>query len=328
MTSRQPSLDNLFDAGYSRPRDNALLETVRLLSNIWRHPANRDSRVRSVARFVGWQIRKRVLKRQKEIEYHGTRLICYPDSHSTSTAIYFNGLPDYSEMRFMQDYLKLGDGFLDLGANMGLYSLLARSCVGSKGFVDAFEPMPSTAVRLSEQIAANGFGNVAIHKLVACDRNEVVTFGLSDSDSLMHLQRDDEARNEQAHQLQGTRLDNWVGERKFAMAKMDIEGSEPIALAGASRMLAEANPPVWLTEIAGYSKLYGVPTHEFIAKARADGFEPTVYDPENRKLIDVDRPWELPIKNIFLIAAAHRDDVNNRLTARENSINEDVEQHA
>lgn len=305
-----------FDAGYSKPRDNALLEILRILSNIWRHPANTNCKARSVVRFMAWQLRKRVLRHRMDIDYHGARLICYPDSHSTSAAVYFNGLPDYPEMRFMQDYLRKGDGFLDLGANMGLYSILARRCVGDTGSVDAFEPIQSTADRLAEQIALNDFDNVFIHQLVACDRNDVVTFGLADSDSLMHLQRDNETSSAQAWQLQGVRLDDWVGDRRFAMAKMDIEGSEPVVLAGAPGMLAEANPPVWLTEIAGYSKLYGVPTHEFIAEAGAKGFEPAIYDPETRELNVVPRPWELPIKNVFLISMDHRDEIDARLNAR------------
>ena len=84
-----------------------------IIGAIWIHPANRPRRVRSIAAFFAWQFVKHVLKRPVVIRFHNRKLKCYPDSTSTSGALYFGGLPDYWEMKFLQAYLRPGDNFID-----------------------------------------------------------------------------------------------------------------------------------------------------------------------------------------------------------------------
>jgi hypothetical protein len=64
-------------------------------------------------------------------------LRCYPHSTSASGVIYC-GLPEWAEMRFLLDYLRPGEGFVDVGANIGTYSLLAASVPDVVAW--AFEP--------------------------------------------------------------------------------------------------------------------------------------------------------------------------------------------
>ena len=54
--------------------------------------------------------------------------------------IYFNRLPDPAEMLFLKRYRCPGDGPIDAGANVGVYTLLMAGLVGSSGRVLAFEP--------------------------------------------------------------------------------------------------------------------------------------------------------------------------------------------
>ena len=70
------------------------------------------------------------------------KIRCYPNSSSASKIIYFSAFPDFYEMGFMKDYLRPGDNFIDGGANIGLYTILAASLVGNNGKVVAFEPSP------------------------------------------------------------------------------------------------------------------------------------------------------------------------------------------
>ena len=55
---------------------------------------------------------------------------------------------------------------LDIGANIGFFSLLAAKCVGASGKVIAFEPNPSTADILEKNIALNGFKNILIASIL------------------------------------------------------------------------------------------------------------------------------------------------------------------
>ena len=263
-------------------------------------------------RFFGWQIFKRTLKRPLVIGFHGKKLKCYPGSTSTSAAIYFNGLSDYWEMKFIQAYLRPGDNFLDIGANAGVYTVLAAACVGASGSVDALEPMDTTARWIEEQISLNKLSNVEVHRLAAGDKEQVVDFGYANDSSMMHMQRAGEPADA-AVRVQGVRLDSFKPRKHYAMAKMDIEGAEPLALQGAANKLHQANPPVWLLELAGYSQHYGMRSDEVLDLLKSAGYECAVYKSETRQLVFTDRPWELDVQNVLAVSRAHKHMVLRRI---------------
>jgi FkbM family methyltransferase len=279
---------------------------------IWRHPGNRQRRIRGLARFLGWQFIKHALNRPVVISFHGKRLKCYPDSTSTSGALYFSGYPDYWEMKFLQAYLRPGDNFLDVGANTGVYSILASAYIGAEGHIDAFEPVERTAARIEEQSALNGLDNLRVHRLAVCDQDGQFEFGYSSSDAMMHLRRTGEQAPNKI-QVTGIQLDKFEPYLHYALGKMDIEGAEPLALAGAKERLRQANPPVWLLELAGYSTLYGVSSDEVVQQLADAGFECAVFHPETATLEYTGDPWMLGVQNVLAVASTHRDFVAQRL---------------
>lgn len=240
------------------------------------------------------------------------KLNCYPASTSTSAAIYFNGLPDYWEMKFILHYLKPGDNFLDIGANAGVYTILAAACVGENGSVDAFEPMDTTARWIEGQISLNKLRNVEVHRLAAGDKEQIVEFGYARDSSMMHMKRAGEPADT-AVRVQSVRLDSFKPRKHYAMAKMDIEGAEPLALQGAANKLRHANPPVWLLELAGYSQHYGMRSDEVLDLLRSAGYDCAVYASETRQLVFTDRPWELDAQNVLAVSSAHKDMVLRRI---------------
>lgn len=215
-------------------------------------------------------------------------------------------------MKFIQAYLKPGDHFLDVGANVGVYTVLATSCVGEDGSVDAFEPMEETANRIEEQIALNKLLNVDVHRLAVGDENKTVNFGYADDSSMIHMQRGGEIAAS-AMFVQSIRLDDFKIDKHYAMGKMDIEGAESLALKGAFNRLQQANPPVWLLELAGYSQYYGMRSDEVIDFLKSNGFECGVYNPETRRIVFTDQPWDLGAQNILAIAEAHKENVLRKI---------------
>jgi len=90
----------------------------RTAHRIWAHPENRGVRGRRLARWVAWQGWQRVARRPWTIRWHGPlRLVCHPHDHVTTMAMYY-GLYDREEMRFLLAWLRPGDTFLDVGANV------------------------------------------------------------------------------------------------------------------------------------------------------------------------------------------------------------------
>jgi FkbM family methyltransferase len=160
---------------------------IQRLRYIWQHPANRDRRLASIARAVRWQVHKRLIGGSWEVQVPGgARIRCYPDSQSATLLLYCNGLYDYREMRFVRDYLRPGDRFLDIGANVGIYTLLGTLAVGPTGSVDAFEPVPATLQRLRENLRLNAVQNVHVHEAAVGAEAGMVLFEIG-NDAMNHL---------------------------------------------------------------------------------------------------------------------------------------------
>ncbi len=290
----------------------ALGQGVGIARTVWQHPANRGRRFAAVLNFLGWQASKRLLRRPRVIDFHGKKLKCYPNSTSTSAALYYNGLADYWEMKFLLAYLRPGDNFLDVGANAGVYSILAASCIGDSGSIDAFEPMENMARRVEEQAVLNQLRNVKVHRLAAGQGQGTVEFGFSASDAMMHIRHQMDPPSD-GIKVRVIPLDDFQPDKRYAMAKMDIEGAEPLALKGSSRRLHRSDPPVWLLEMAGYSNNYGMTTAELVALLRGEGYDCAIFDPQHARIMYTERPWDHAVQNVLAIARDQRQSVEDRI---------------
>ena len=110
-------------------------------------------------------------------------------------------------------------------------------------------------------------------------------------------------------------LDDFCAERGIAQVdfiRMDIEGAELMALQGAERMLAAANPPVWLVEMNGLLHEYGISEEVFCDWMKGRGYDTAIYDADARALHFGGRPWQVR-DNVLFIAAQERDAVEARI---------------
>ena len=212
----------------------------------------------------------------------------------------------------MLDYLRPGDHFLDIGANIGLYTLLAYSIVGPTGNIDAFEPNKEIASRLQKTLNLNQITNTTVHEVAVADFSGKVSFDLSGDDCTSHVTNPIEVNSENT--VNSVRLENYLTNVPFAMAKLDIEGYEPIALRGATSWLKVGNPPVLQIEMAGYSNRYGISTSKFIDQLRELGYFTAIYIPETRTISYTDRPWEIPVDNVLAVCRDREDFVLERFS--------------
>lgn len=274
---------------------------VEFLSFIWSHPANRSHGLRAVAKALAWQAWKRATGLPLDLSvWNGVRVRCYPDSASASLLLYCSGLSDPMEMPFVRHYLRPGDRFLDVGANIGVYTLLAASRVGAQGRVDAFEPSPRALSRLAENLALNRFAErVRVHAAAVSDSAGTVRFTI-DKDSMNHIARAKEA--EATVPVPAVCLDEAVAGTRYAMGKLDAEGAELRILQGAERMVRAGIPPVWLIEIARSLHEFGASEKELVMWLRQRGYRLATYEPKTRALCfcSDDGPWD---GNYLAIAA-------------------------
>lgn len=125
------------------------------------HPANRHRRIRAMLRFVWWQFRKRLSKRPAIIRVGANRkflVLC--DSRFSSMVVY-DGLPEWDEMKFVLRVLRASDGFIDIGANVGFYTVLAATIL-TDGPLFAFDANPRNHEVLRDQVKLNALSNAEV----------------------------------------------------------------------------------------------------------------------------------------------------------------------
>jgi FkbM family methyltransferase len=145
---------------------------------------------------------------------------------------------------WLQRRLRPDDVFVDIGANVGYFTLLASRLVGTGGGVVAFEPFPLTNAALRRNAVANGAENVRLEDVAVWKSSaEVVVFGASDrivgGTTLDPAWADRWSFDTQvavsAEPLWGLLSDDEVS--RAAVLKVDVEGSELEVLEGMEPLL-------------------------------------------------------------------------------------------
>lgn len=242
------------------------------------HPLTRDQVGRSLLRFARYQIAWRLARAPSLIEWiGGVRLIVGPGMRGVTGEAYL-GLNEFADMLFCAHLLRPGDLFLDVGANLGTYSLVAAKVAGANAI--AVEPIAATVVQLRDHLRLND-----VEALV-----EVASVGISDSPGELWFTNDADALNrvtDAAHpgavRVPVTTLDMLVGERAPFCLKIDVELHEAAVLAGAATVLSKPTLQAVLIEIAPENR-----TEAIRAAFTRAGMVAHAYDPATRTLTRTD----------------------------------------
>ncbi|MEQ7155941.1 FkbM family methyltransferase [Brevundimonas aurifodinae] len=152
---------------------------------------------------------------------------------------------------FMAQRLKPGMHVVDAGANHGYYTVLFADIVGTQGRVAAIEANPNTAKFLRQTLYVNGFDDrvTVIEKALGDVDGRAITFETPSSEPKnARIVADSEAGSEGTIQVTSARLDTLLADwPTIDFIKLDVEGAEEAALAGASGIL-QAHRPELLVE--------------------------------------------------------------------------------
>ena len=179
------------------------------------------------------------------------RIDCNLQDH-VQRQIYFLGVYEPVEAYLFTQLLKPGMTVIDAGANIGQYTLLASTIVGTEGAVHSFEPVPDTFVQLSTNVKTNQLSNVYLNQ--AALWNESTTLKLSLSEEMNdNIGSYSVGVTNQATAVESVsvRLDDYIVSKKIKrvdLIKMDIEGAEFSALMGMQDVL-ERERPILLIEL-------------------------------------------------------------------------------
>ena len=178
----------------------------------------------------------------------GSRVTCLLDEH-IQRHMYFFGEDEPIEAYLFRAMCRPGMTVMDLGANVGQYTLLAARKVGPGGRVHAFEPIPANFERLTAHVAANGFGDrVSLNRAAAWSHAGTFYFHLEPGDAEDNKTNYGvgvEGRPADVLKVDAVALDEYVervGVRWIDLIKLDIEGAELFALRGMARSLPRHSP--------------------------------------------------------------------------------------
>jgi len=258
-----------------------LSTALSIIFRISEHPENQGRRLRRLALFLAWQVWQRSVKRPWVIKLcEGRRLYLHPHSVGSSGVLYY-GLPERKSMRFVLDYLKTGDGFLDVGANVGVYSLLASSIPGVQ--VVAFEPASLAYERTLANVRLNEVASSVTVLPYAVGARSGKVLMTVDLDAMNHIVEDSEvlgpARVETVERRALDELTCPPLPGRVNLIKIDVEGLEADVLRGAEQLLSRDSPAIIVEANAPI---------EIRAALMQWGYQFVEYLPETRDLVPTD----------------------------------------
>jgi FkbM family methyltransferase len=214
------------------PRDvpaSSLVSKVARVRQIAAHPANEGRALRQLGTAFRAQATNRVLRRPAVVPM-GMRSRIFADVRFPSSMLpAYGNPPDVREMCVWLRHLRRGDLFVDVGANVGLYSLLAAE---AGAYVIAVEADAGCAPQLGANMRLNGYP-VELHTVAASDRIGLATFTVG-RDTCNAL---GEVAGFASITVPTLTLDAIVAGRSVAGIKVDVEGAEHLVLRGARDVL-------------------------------------------------------------------------------------------
>jgi FkbM family methyltransferase len=272
------------------------------LNFILAHPLNRGRALSALLRFGVWQLRSRLRPGPFEMPWvNGARLRVQP-GESTLTGNLYCGLYEFEDMAYVLHVLRPADLFVDVGANLGSYTLLAGAAAGAR--VIAFEPAPGPFKRLLENIRLNDLeGRVAAHNLAAGESEAELAFTIFGGSGHHILAQGETAAAPQAVRV--APLDDFLVGEAPAVLKIDVEGYETAVIRGARAVLRAPSLHSIILELKGRGNRYGFDEHALAGELSEAGFRPFRYDPFSRSLQPLGSPISQSTNTLFIRRLEH-----------------------
>ena len=159
-------------------------------------------------------------------------------------SVYFNQVEPDQTAAFVAE-LKAGHTIFDIGANVGYYTVLASRLVGPEGLVAAFEPVMRNMAYLQQHIELNDVTNALAFPFAISDRAGLASFNTG-SDSAMGMLDPEGKGNILVPTISLDEITDQLGVLPDVL-KIDVEGAEMAVLAGATKVIQEAQPIIFIS---------------------------------------------------------------------------------
>lgn len=253
----------------------------KLLRFVLRHPLNKNNKWSAFIRVLAWQVASRLMEGPIAFPFVGESRLFATRGMTGATGNWYCGLHEINDMAFVLHALRENEHFLDVGANIGSYTILAAA--GSHARVTAVEPIPATFSMLEANIALNRLEQLVKALCVGLSDVKTLLRFSSSLDTVNHVLTPDESLP--AIEVLVTTLDDLIDNDCPVIIKIDVEGHELPVLRGATRTLANSKLLAVVMETNGSGVRYGWSDEELVALMAGYGFTPFGYEPLKRELV-------------------------------------------
>lgn len=248
---------------------------------IYTHPLNKKNKLKALQRVIRWQIGSRLLPGAVAVDFVAKSRLLVKTGMTGATGNIYTGLHEFEDMSFLLHFLRKDDIFVDIGANVGSYTILAGSIAGAKCF--SIEPIPKTFMALIDNVNLNG-----IYEKVCClnigigGENGQLKF-TSTLDSMNHVKSTIDTETNFIN-VPVKKLDDVLGDEEPILMKIDVEGFETEVIAGAVKTLSRHSLIAIIMELNGSGERYGYDETVLHQQMLDYGFCPYLYSPFERQL--------------------------------------------
>lgn len=258
-----------------------ILSTLRFITS---HPLNRHNKIQSIIRFVRWQINIRLNPYPVIYPFTEKSKLIIKRGMTGATGNLYCGLHEYNDMFFMLHFLRREDTFVDIGANVGSYTILASKHTEANTI--SIEPAPSTYECVLDNLNINRINDKVIALNIALGSEKGTVHFTQVFDTMNHVAYKNE---ENTIEVPINTLDNVLANGvNPLLLKIDVEGFETNVIAGADKTLQNENLQAIIIELNGSGAEYGFDEKEIHNTLLARGFTPYSYNPPKRELTAIE----------------------------------------
>jgi FkbM family methyltransferase len=223
------------------------------------------------------------------IRFKNKKLFVNSNDPVITPSLFLNGTYEPFETKIFMNLIKENDILLDIGANIGYYSIIAASII-KKGKIYAFEPEPHNYDLLTRNIKINGYNNIIPVQKVVSNFNGKVKMYIDNKNTGSHsLSQENVANLKNYLEVNSIKLDDYlegINQRKVDIIKMDVQGAESQVIDGLTKTLHHNTSIKIIMEFwpKGLINMEINPI-KFLQKIKTLGFKIAVLDEANEKII-------------------------------------------
>ena len=246
---------------------------------IKKHPLTKSSPFKASYRYLYFNISQTLFLKPRVFNWiKGLKFYAEKGDAGLVGNIYYK-LMDYEDSMFLIDHLRKGDLFVDVGSNLGHYTLLASGICDAD--VISIEPIKSTVIKLKKNVEINNLSN----------KVSILNYGVGDKHEILNFTTNKTAMNsvslkESVHtdKVEVKILDEILKNYKPTFIKIDVEGYEYNVLKGALNILKSPSLKYLMVEFNESGKKFNLNDDDVFNLIVEYGFIPIEYNVNKQEI--------------------------------------------